>query len=99
MALHELATNAAKYGALSTSGGGVAIRWRRLPASEGHGVELTWEERGGPGVAPPEHRGFGTLVIERHLARSLDTEVELSFPPEGVRCRIVIPLMQFIAAR
>lgn len=99
LALHELATNAAKYGALSTPAGRVAIRWRRLPASEGHGVELTWEERGGPGVAPPEHRGFGTLVIERHLARALDTEVELSFPPEGVRCRIVVPLMQFIAAR
>lgn len=99
LALHELATNAAKYGALSTPEGRVAITWRRLPASEGHGIELLWHETGGPDVTPPEHRGFGTLVIERHLARSLDTEVELSFPPEGVRCRIVVPLMQFIALR
>jgi two-component sensor histidine kinase len=99
LGLHELATNAAKYGALSTPLGRVSIVWRRLPAAQGHGIELTWDERGGPGVSAPERRGFGTLVIERHLARSLDTEVSLVFAPEGVRCRIIVPVTQFVAAR
>jgi PAS domain S-box-containing protein len=99
LALHELATNAAKYGALSTLLGNISIKWRRLPASEGHGIEMIWEERGGPGVAAPVQRGFGTLVIERHLARSLDSEVELQFAPEGVRCRINVPMTQFVPAR
>ena len=99
LALHELATNAAKYGALSTPQGQVAIEWRRLPAAEGHGIELIWEERGGPQVSTPDRRGFGSLVIERHLARSLDTEVDLVFAPGGVRCRIIIPVTQFVAVR
>ena len=99
LAVHELATNAAKYGALSTPLGRVAIEWRRLPAKDGHGMELTWQEHGGPGVTTPERRGFGSLVIERHLARALDTEVDLVFAPEGVRCRILVPVTQFVAMR
>lgn len=99
LGLHELATNAAKYGALSSEAGTVDIRWRRMPPSDGHGVEIVWQERGGPKVAEPRRRGFGTTVIERHISRSLDSEVELSFEPEGVRCRIVIPLTQFVALR
>jgi PAS domain S-box-containing protein len=99
LALHELATNAAKYGALSALSGRVAIKWRRLPASEGHGIEMIWEESGGPGVIAPEQRGFGTLVIERHLPRSLDSEVHLEFAPGGVSCRINVPVTQFVAGR
>jgi PAS domain S-box-containing protein len=99
LALHELAENAAKYGALSSAQGRVALTWRRLPASEGHGVELIWAESEGPSVRTPERRGFGTLVIERNLARSLDAEVDLSFPPGGVRCRVVIPLTQLSVSR
>ena len=99
LALHELAENAAKYGALSNAGGRVVLTWRRLPALEGHGVELIWSESNGPSVRAPERRGFGTLVIERNLARSLDAEVELSFPPEGVRCRVVIPVTQLSVSR
>ena len=98
LALHELATNAAKYGALSTPAGNVTILWRRLPAQEGHGIELLWRESGGPNVSVPDRRGFGTLVIERHLARSLDTEVSLGFAAEGVHCRIIVPVTQFVAA-
>jgi two-component sensor histidine kinase len=97
--LHELATNAAKYGALSALSGRVVIKWRRLPASEGHGIEMIWEESGGPGVIAPEQRGFGTLVIERHLPRSLDSEVHLEFAPGGVSCRINVPVTQFVAGR
>jgi len=91
LALHELATNAMKYGALSAPAGRVAINWRRLPPGEGDGVEILWSETGGPQVKSPQRRGFGSLVIERNLARSLDASVDLTFAPEGVRCRMLIP--------
>jgi two-component sensor histidine kinase len=99
LALHELATNAAKYGALSVPGGAVQIVWRRLPAAEGEGIEIIWSEKDGPRVREPERRGFGSLVIERNLSRSLDAEVDLTFPAEGVNCRMVIPLNQLSATR
>ena len=91
LALHELATNAEKFGALSVPDGRVSIAWRRLPQSDGEDVELLWAESGGPSVGPPGRRGFGTLAIEGNLARALDAEVDLAFATEGVRCRIVIP--------
>jgi two-component sensor histidine kinase len=99
LALHELAENAAKYGALSVPRGRADIAWRRMPAQDGHGVEIRWTESGGPAVKSPERRGFGSLVIERNLARSLDAEVELSFAEEGVSCRMVIPLTQLLIGR
>jgi PAS domain S-box-containing protein len=99
LALHELATNAAKYGALSSPAGRVSIGWRRLPATEGNGIEIIWQEQGGPEVAMPEQRGFGTLVIERNLVRALDAQVELLFVPAGVCCRIIVPVTQFVAGR
>jgi two-component sensor histidine kinase len=99
LALHELATNAAKYGALSVAHGVVEIRWAQLPTSEGGGVELVWSERGGPRVTAPQQRGFGTAVIEHNLIRSLDTAVELSFAPEGVHCRMVLPITHMSAGR
>jgi PAS domain S-box-containing protein len=98
LALHELATNAAKYGALSAPTGSVQIVWRRAAEPE-EGIEITWVESGGPKVKEPERRGFGSLVIERNLSRSLDAEVELTFQPEGVQCRMVIPLSQLSASR
>ncbi len=99
LALHELAINAAKYGALSRSAGRVSISWHRLPASDGHGIEIVWQETGGPEVAMPEQRGFGTLVIERNLGRALDAQVDLAFAPGGVSCRIIVPVTQFVAGR
>jgi PAS domain S-box-containing protein len=98
LALHELATNAAKYGALSVPGGSVQIVWRRLLEPE-EGIEIDWTETGGPNVKEPERRGFGSLVIERNLSRSLDAEVHLTFRPEGVHCRMLIPLNQLSATR
>jgi PAS domain S-box-containing protein len=98
LGLHELATNAVKYGALSTPDGLVDIHWKRLPPDEGHGIELVWQERNGPGVVTPKRRGFGSTVIERHLARSIDTDVAIEFLPEGVRCRVVIPVTHFVTA-
>ena len=99
LALHELATNAAKYGALSTPSGRVAIEWRRLSPTEGSGLELIWTERGGPTVNAPTRRGFGSLVIEQNLARSLNADVELTFAPEGLRCRARVPLEHIFAGR
>ena len=95
LALHELAANAAKYGALSVPMGQVALNWRRLSPPEGDGIEMIWIESGGPEVLPPPQRGFGSLVIERNLARSIDCAVDLSFPPDGVRCRVLIPRRSF----
>jgi PAS domain S-box-containing protein len=94
LALHELAANAAKYGALSVPKGHVDINWRRLPPAEGEGLEILWTESGGPRVAKPAQRGFGSLVIEQNLARSMDSDVDLSFSPDGLRCRVLIPLSQ-----
>jgi len=99
LALHELATNAAKYGALSVPSGHIFIKWRRMPATEGHGVEIIWSEERGPKVKAPKQRGFGSMVVEHNLTRSLDAEVEMTFAPAGLRCRIVIPVTQLSVGR
>ena len=84
MALHELGTNAAKYGALSTDGGRVSIGWTR----DGDRLHLVWRERGGPPVEPPSRRGFGSRLIERGLAADLGGTAALHFDPSGLRCVI-----------
>jgi two-component sensor histidine kinase len=84
LALHELATNAAKYGALSNSDGRVAIRWRLA----GKALTLTWTEEGGPPVEPPARAGFGTRLLHRGLAHELHGDVCVTFDPKGVRCAI-----------
>jgi PAS domain S-box-containing protein len=99
LALHELATNAAKHGALSTPSGRVTIEWRRLSPTEGYGLELIWTERGGPPVTAPARRGFGSLVIEQNLARSLNADVDLTFAPDGLRCRVRVPLEHIFGGR
>ena len=70
--VHELATNAAKYGALTTPSGSVAVRWGLNSGVEEPTITFTWREQGGPPAAPPEHRGFGTLLLERAVASSGD---------------------------
>jgi PAS domain S-box-containing protein len=99
LALHELAINAKKFGALSVPDGRVLVRWGRHDGGEDDPIELSWVEQFGPKVKARRKRGFGSLVIERNLARSLDAEVNLEFEPDGVRCRIVIPASQVVAAR
>jgi PAS domain S-box-containing protein len=95
MAFHELATNASKYGALSVPGGEVSVRWRTTPAAEGgQALLLTWQESGGPVVAPPARRGFGSMLIERALAGEFGAAIELAFPPEGVVCTMRLPLSE-----
>ena len=91
MALHELCTNAAKYGALSAESGCVALSW-----SIEHGtpprLHLRWQESGGPPVVAPSRRGFGSMMIERALAAELQGQVRLAFQPEGLLCTIDAPL-------
>ncbi|CAN7442917.1 PAS domain-containing protein [Phenylobacterium sp. LjRoot219] len=85
MALHELATNAVKYGALSVPEGRVTIRWT---LSADNVLALSWIEHGGPPVAPPERAGFGSRLLQRSLARELGGEVAFTFAPDGVRCEV-----------
>jgi PAS domain S-box-containing protein len=94
LALHELAINAVKYGALSTPSGRISMTWTWDSRHEPPAVEILWVEIGGPKVATPVQRGFGSLVVERNLARALEGDVELTFGTEGVRCRITIPVAQ-----
>ena len=88
MALHELATNAVKYGALSSPEGKITIHWGLAPAQGAERLDLTWTERDGPPVKPPERRGFGSRLIERGLAAELSGEASIQFEPAGVVCRI-----------
>ncbi|MCY1646860.1 PAS domain-containing protein [Caulobacter sp. SL161] len=88
MALHELATNAVKYGALSTQDGRIQIAWDLAPETGAPRLDLTWTERGGPPVTPPQRRGFGSRLIERGLAAELAGAAVIDFQPEGVVCRI-----------
>jgi two-component sensor histidine kinase len=85
MALHELATNAAKYGALSRPEGRVSIRWDIGPEPR---VALEWREAGGPPVTPPARRGFGSRLIEEGLARELGAMAVMEFAPSGLVCRM-----------
>ena len=96
MVFHELATNAAKYGALSTTAGQLEVRWHieRAPAGaagEPDWVRLTWRETGGPSVTPPQRRGFGSRLIERSTSE-LDGVARLEFDPAGLRYSITVPL-------
>jgi PAS domain S-box-containing protein len=92
MALNELATNAAKYGALSCDQGELSLVWQVLEGSDHTLLELVWQERGGPPVEAPARRGFGTRFIERCIERDLGGEVDLLFERPGVCCRLSIPL-------
>ena len=99
LALHELAVNAAKFGALSMPSGRLSITWDRCERDGKQTIELNWREQFGPRVKPRRKRGFGSMVIERNLAHALDAEVELEFDPDGLRCHVVIPASQILAAR
>jgi PAS domain S-box-containing protein len=99
LALHELAVNAARFGALSVPDGRVSITWSQRDHVDDNSVELNWQERLGPRVKIRRRKGFGSMVIERNLARALDAEVSLEFDPGGLRCHIVIPASQILALR
>jgi PAS domain S-box-containing protein len=94
LVLHELATNAAKHGALSVPEGCVEVSWTLRRTTRGSRVvEIVWRERGGPPVAPPKHQGFGTRLLERGLAQKLGGTVKLDFRRAGLECRICLPVV------
>jgi len=91
LAVHELATNAAKFGALSVAGGRIEVRWK----AQGEGLaRIEWIESGGPVVTKPLRRGFGTELIEKIVAHELRHPVELDFDASGVRCTLLVPVRQ-----
>jgi PAS domain S-box-containing protein len=93
MVLHELVTNAAKYGALSTSNGSVSVNWDKSADERGATkVTIVWREHGGPQVAAPARTSFGSSLIRDLIPHELGGTVDLAFEPDGVSCRIVIPL-------
>lgn len=88
LVIHELAANAAKYGALSNSEGCVEVSW----TGDGGRLDLVWRERGGPPVTPPTRRGFGSRLIERSLQGALGGSARQVFEPDGLVCVIALPL-------
>ena len=84
MALHELATNAAKYGALSSPEGRVGLSWAIEPGDGERSFTMRWTESGGPPVTEPARRGFGSIVVSRLVESNLEAEVDLSFAPAGL---------------
>ena len=93
MTVHELTTNAAKYGALSTDAGRVAVAWTVAVAEDGaRRLHVTWRESGGPPVREPSKRGFGTRLITGGISRELGGAVRLDFAADGLRCSLDVPL-------
>ena len=90
MVFHELATNAAKYGALSHPDGCVEITWNRV--ENGSSLRLTWHELSGPPVAAPGPAGFGSRLIRSLIEKELTGKVVLDFSREGARCEMILPL-------
>jgi PAS domain S-box-containing protein len=92
--LHELATNAAKHGALSIPGGHVSVNWDRKPSGDGTNLMLVWQELDGPAVKPDAQSGYGTDLIRNLIPHELGGKVDLVFASDGVSCRIEIPIGQ-----
>lgn len=97
LSIHELATNASKYGALSVPAGRVSLTWDILRGDKGEDhVRIRWVERGGPPVKEPRRQGFGHIVIKKMIAQALEADVDLAFAPEGVTWTLLMPT-SFIA--
>ena len=92
MAIHELTTNAAKYGALSNRPGRVTVLWGVLPGGPAGRLRFEWRESGGPTVAPPRRQGFGSRLLQRVLTTQVQAEVTMDYPPEGFRLTMLAPL-------
>jgi two-component sensor histidine kinase len=91
LALHELFTNAVKYGALSNDTGVIELTWTIRQNGSRH-VDMEWRERGGPPVEKPARRGFGSVLLERTLAMDLNGDVKTEFGPQGLVCNISFEL-------
>ena len=98
LAIHELSTNAAKYGSLSVPGGKLGVTWRVVGDDISQSLEIVWLETGGPSVTTPSRRGFGTKLIEVSLVRGLSATVDRAFAQTGVRCSIAVPLVSDVGS-
>jgi two-component system CheB/CheR fusion protein len=92
LAIHELATNALKYGALSQSSGRIEVSWRIDESVDPPQLVFEWRERGGPKVSPPQRKGFGTELLERTLAFEFKGQTSLAYNSHGLDCTITMPL-------
>jgi two-component sensor histidine kinase len=92
LAFHELATNAAKFGALSNTNGKIMVRWYLDSGVEPTGVAVDWCECGGPTVVVPSRRGFGSRLLETAVVHELGGATTIDFPPTGAKCRFRFPL-------
>jgi two-component system CheB/CheR fusion protein len=92
LAVHELATNALKYGALSKPEGRIDISWRVDGASDPGQLVFDWREKGGPSVASPQRAGFGSELLEKTLAFELKGKTTLRYDTSGLHCTIAIPI-------
>jgi len=90
--MHELVTNAAKYGSLSIPGGHVWVNWDRKPNGNGTSLSIVWQERDGPPMKSEVQSSYGTNLIRNLIPHELGGTVDLAFDPKGVSCRIEIPI-------
>jgi two-component sensor histidine kinase len=96
MVIHELATNAAKHGALSNQAGRIDIAWQLRTEPDGDRFAMSWVERGGPPVVPSSHRGYGSTVIKTMAELSLQGQVQLSLPPSGLSWQLTCPTARIL---
>jgi PAS domain S-box-containing protein len=92
MVIHELVTNAAKHGALSCPDGNVSVNWHRTVTDVGASLTITWRELGGPPIKAPVRSGYGSSLIRNLIPHELGGTIDLTFPSDGARCKIEIPL-------
>jgi two-component sensor histidine kinase len=92
MAIHELTTNAAKFGSLSIIGGSVSVEWDVLEDGDERRLDFRWIERNGPPLEPPTHQGFGTRLLRQVLTMQTNAEVVMDFDRAGLQLRVVLPL-------
>jgi len=97
LAFHELATNAAKYGALSAATGQVRVAWTLVTGNNPHALRLEWVETGGPPVRMPKKNGFGSIAIQRGLEYELDGKVDVAYRPSGLVVTLEIPVAALTA--
>ena len=97
LVLHELESNAIKYGALSNDKGAVDLRWTVVAGGNAPTLMIVWQERGGPPVSPPAGRGFGTRLIGTGIGRRLGGSAECRFEPEGLHWTLSAPLGELAA--
>jgi PAS domain S-box-containing protein len=94
MAIHELTTNAFKYGALSKSGGSISVAWGIETKDNSRQLRLSWIEAGGPAVAPPTRQGFGSRLLRHMLGGQFNGDVDMSFQADGLQFSVTIPLVE-----